>query len=368
MTTSEVRGYDRNHGAIPHIDGSKHILTITSALSSQFSEPTNLSVSDLKTLFPQHTVTCALQCAGNRRHTMRTQLKEVQGIDWYDGAVMNCVWRGPRLRDVLLHMGAVKDDKSSWEGKHVAFACYQTECQEDSWYGASIELSRAMRGDMDVILALDMNGSTLAPSHGFPIRVIAPGIAGARCVKWLDRITVQDTESKNHYQQFDYKVLPPEAEDKEKAKDYWGKTPAIQDMPVNSIIGVPQSGNTIQTDKQGFLEVRGYALPSGEYGPVTKVEVSADDGHTWTEATIDPPDLSMLPDEWVKECMKDEARSFKWAWVLWRTKVKIEKGQGRRIWSKATDKAGNVQEPRSQWNLRGVAYSGYGEARDLNVE
>jgi len=36
---------------------------------------------------------------------MRTLLKEVQGIDWFDGAVMNCVWKGPRLRDVILAAG-----------------------------------------------------------------------------------------------------------------------------------------------------------------------------------------------------------------------------------------------------------------------
>jgi len=36
---------------------------------------------------------------------MRTFLKEVDGIDWGDGAVMNWRWRGPRLRDVLLKVG-----------------------------------------------------------------------------------------------------------------------------------------------------------------------------------------------------------------------------------------------------------------------
>jgi sulfite oxidase len=25
---------------------------------------------------------------------MRTKLKEVNGIDWFDGAVMNCKWSG----------------------------------------------------------------------------------------------------------------------------------------------------------------------------------------------------------------------------------------------------------------------------------
>jgi len=87
---------------------------------------------------------------------MRTKLKEVNGIDWFDGAVMNCRWRGPRLRDVLLKSG-VKIPRDKWSSAHVAFACFQTPCQDDEWYGASIELERAMREDADVILALEVS-------------------------------------------------------------------------------------------------------------------------------------------------------------------------------------------------------------------
>jgi Oxidoreductase molybdopterin binding domain len=87
---------------------------------------------------------------------MRTKLKEVNGIDWFDGAVMNCRWRGPRLRDVLLKSG-VKIPRDKWSSAHVAFACFQTPCQDDEWYGASIELGRAMREDADVILALEVS-------------------------------------------------------------------------------------------------------------------------------------------------------------------------------------------------------------------
>lgn len=37
----------------------------------------------------------------------------------------------------------------------------------------------------DVILAYEMNGEPLTRDHGFPIRVIVPGVVGARNVKWL---------------------------------------------------------------------------------------------------------------------------------------------------------------------------------------
>lgn len=127
---------------------------------------------------------------------MRTRLKEVQGLDWYDGAVMNCKWEGPRVRDVLLQAGVdegvrqwreektgtkaagdVRDEEDGgkvqaeaeggdrsdlYHGLHVQFACDLVPTQEDSWYGGSIDLTRAMDPEMDVILALKVCGSHLS--------------------------------------------------------------------------------------------------------------------------------------------------------------------------------------------------------------
>jgi sulfite oxidase len=92
---------------------------------------------------------------------MRTLQKEVNGIDWGDGAVMNCHWRGPRLRDVLLKAGP------NFKGKaHVAFACYSTDVQEDTWYGGSIELERGLSLDGEVILALEVCLATAFTNDG----------------------------------------------------------------------------------------------------------------------------------------------------------------------------------------------------------
>lgn len=112
-----------------------------------------LTVDQLKGQFRQHEVICTLSCAGNRRHTMRTLLKEVQGIDWDDGAIMNCVWKGPRLKDVLIEAGVDMDDHKTG---HVEFACHQVSCQQDGWYGASLELERVLNDDADILLALEV--------------------------------------------------------------------------------------------------------------------------------------------------------------------------------------------------------------------
>ena len=195
-----------------------------------------------------------------------------------------------------------------------------------------------------------MNGEALTKEHGFPVRVVVPGIAGARSVKWLDRITVQTMESSNFYQQHDYKILPPEAVDTESAEKFWDTTPALQTMPVNSAIAVPEPGSRVERSAEGKVRVKGFALPSGDGGAVVKVEVSGDGGKTWTEAEIE-----------------HDAYESKWSWRLWRANIEMSTGKGLKILSKATDEAGQVQPERSQWNLRGVAYNGFGETTDVEV-
>ena len=279
---------------------------------------------------------------------MRTLLKEVDGIDWGDGALMNCTWRGAWLRDILSDAGL---DVRKGQESHVAFSCIATKVQQDDWYGASIELQRAMSEEADVLVALEMNGTALPVGHGYPVRMICPGIAGCRSVKWLDRISVQSEESDNFYQQFDYKILPPEAVDAEAAKSYWGETPPLQDMPLMSVIAMPQTGEVVERSASGTVLVKGYAVPSAGQGPVTSVEVSADDGKTWKDANI----------------VAGGGRECKWSWALWEIEIHLNKGQGQRLLSRAKDRGGNEQNPHPQWNLRGVAYDGYGEARDLSV-
>lgn len=198
-----------------------------------------------------------------------------------------------------------------------------------------------------------MNGVALSPRHGFPLRSIVPGYIGARSVKWLDRVSISTEESPNHYQKKDYKVLPPTATDAETAEHYWDAVPAMGDMPINSCVAVPSTDSTVKLDSDGMIEVRGYAVPHGSDGPVVKVEVSGDEGQTWVEAELDRG--------------PEENRS-KWTWVLWRARVKLEKGQGRKIWSRAEDKGGNKQElERSGWNLRGVGYNGFESVWDLKT-
>lgn len=180
--------------------------------------------------------------------------------------------------------------------------------------------------------------------------MVLPGIVGVRWVKWLERITIQDHESPNVYQQRDYKVLPPDATDSKSAENYWGCTPPMYDLPINSVVAVPSDWETVSVPPSGTVEVKGYAIPGGADGPVIGVEVSGDSGKSWVQAELN-----------------ESSRSSKWCWVLWRASVKMTLGTKVDILSRATDAGGNSQKEHSQWNLRGVGYSGYGRAKDLTI-
>lgn len=80
-----------------------------------------------------------------------SDIQKVQGILWNDGVICNAKWAGVRLRDVLLSAGI--DDSING---HVCFASHVTLCQDDSYYGGSIPIEKAMGIHDDVLLAYDV--------------------------------------------------------------------------------------------------------------------------------------------------------------------------------------------------------------------
>ena len=78
-------------------------------------------------------------------------------------------------------------------------------------YAASIPIERALSPDCDVLLAYEMNGEPLPRDHGYPLRVVVPGVVAARSVKWVEKVIVSGEESDSHWQQEDYKGFCPGA-------------------------------------------------------------------------------------------------------------------------------------------------------------
>jgi len=141
-------------------------------------------------------------------------------------------------------------------------------------YGASIPIEKAMDPKGDVLLAFEMNGQILNKDHGYPVRVIVPGVTGARNVKWLGnvflpfinclkintyvkgKIVVSPKESDSHWQQNDYKGFSPSTD--WDTVDF-SSAPAIQELPVISAICDPLEGDSVKL-VNGKVPLRGKRL------------------------------------------------------------------------------------------------------------
>ncbi|KAK6114629.1 Oxidoreductase molybdopterin binding domain family protein [Brugia pahangi] len=211
--------YVRNHMPVPLIDATKHKLTIE-GISIQ--QPFVLSLDDLKRDFTCVSVNATLQCAGNRRSEMDA-IKKVQGLNWKSTAIGNAKWTGVRLKDVLIKAGINPNDKRI---KHVIFRGADKD-NEGNNYETSITFEKAMKDE--VIIAYQMNDKDIPRDHGYPIRLIAPGIVGARQVKFLSTIILSEEESKSHWQRRDYRGLPPFIGPNDKQN--FELVPSIQDYP-----------------------------------------------------------------------------------------------------------------------------------------
>ncbi|KAF9980826.1 hypothetical protein BGZ75_007943 [Mortierella antarctica] len=330
--------FKRNHGPIPDIRLEDHQVYI-GIQTGQPSEKVNwkvLNMQDLMTKWPKATITASLQCAGNRREGL-AQLKEVKGVIWKSGTISNAVWSGPRLCDVLKDVAGIPEDlhHEMIRNFHVALEA-DDSVVEDTCYGSSIPLRKAMDPLGDVILAYEMNGKPLSRDHGFPIRVIVPGYIGARSVKFLQKILIQPQESNSFYQRKDYKILPPWV-NSSNVDAAWDSTVSLGEMNVQCVICTPMEKEIIPSSKP--VTVKGYAI-SGGGRAIYRVELSADGGKTW-----EPVDkIEQTP---------DKISGMYWAWALWEKKLPKIMTTSELV-ARAYDSSGNIQPEFPIWNYRGV--------------
>ena len=320
--------YVRNHGGIPELDPETYRL----AVAGPGGRTVLLSLDDVMARHPHRTVTAAMQCAGNRRSDLGA-LKPVTGTPWDAGAIGNATWTGIRLADLLGEVGVGAES-----GGHVAFTAHD-DCTVEGRtirYGVSIPLAKAMAPE--VLVAFAMNGAPLAPEHGFPLRLVVPGFAGARSVKWLDAIGVQDEPSGNYYQRGDYLLFPPHVS-KESQDPALGVP--IDEMPVNAAICEPARGAHLPA---GHVALRGYAIASGRN--VARVDVTADGGRSWVQAELDRGDGAP------------------WSWTLWRAELDLPPGE-HELAVRAWDSAQQTQpaDLAEVWNFKGYLSAAWHRVR-----
>nr|GEW36545.1 sulfite oxidase [Tanacetum cinerariifolium] len=328
--------YKRSHGPIPVVDDLQRYSVSFNGL---IDKPKELFMKDIMSL-PKYNVTATLQCAGNRRTAM-SKSRTVRGVGWDVAALGNAIWGGAKLADVLELVGIPKLTSTTPSGgKHVEFVSVD-RCKEENGgpYKASIPLSQATNPEADVLLAYEMNGETLNRDHGYPLRVVVPGVIGARSVKWLDSINIDSQVCQGFFMQKDYKMFPPSVN---WDNIDWSTRRPQMDFPVQSAIC---SLEDVNVGKYGKIAIKGYAVSGGGRG-IERVDISSDGGKTWKEASrYQKPGVQYIT---------DDEKSDKWAWVLFEAEADVD--SNTEIVAKAIDTAANVQPEKVEdvWNLRGI--------------
>jgi sulfite oxidase len=165
--TPADRFYVRTHVSKPKVDPAAWRLRVDGLVEQDVA----FDLAELKRL-PRTELVAVLECAGNGRSFFEPG---VAGMQWQNGAVGNARWSGVRLADIL-HRAGVKPAATQ-----VLLQGADVPMGKVPHFIRSLPLTKAMHPD--TLLAFDMNGAALPSSHGFPLRVIAPGWAGDWWVK-----------------------------------------------------------------------------------------------------------------------------------------------------------------------------------------
>jgi DMSO/TMAO reductase YedYZ molybdopterin-dependent catalytic subunit len=193
----------------------------------------------------------------------------------------NALWRGVRLKDLL-------------QGAGIKEGVVDLKFSASDGYTDSIALERAI--NEATILVYEMNGEPLTSPHGFPVRLLIPGIFGMKNVKWITKIEAVNYDFKGYWQRRGW-------DDK---AEY--KTMSRIDAPDSSI--------------KGSTTIAGIAFAGDR--EISKVEVSTDGGKTWEQAEIKPA-LS------------------KYSWVLWHKQWSPAQAGKYLLKVRATDGRGDTQ-------------------------
>jgi sulfite oxidase len=307
--------YVRNHGTVPELDTGTWRLRVDGDVERELS----LSLETLREAFRERQVTATLQCAGNRRAGL-IAIRDIPGeAPWGPGATGTATWTGVALADVL----ALAGPRSG--ASHVGFegADMSPEAKPAQLFGGSIPLDKATRPE--VLLAWGMNGGSLPPVHGGPLRAVVPGYIGARSVKWLERIELRSEPWRGYFQHVVYRLVP------EHETPGPGVGIALGLVALNSAILSPADGDTVAAEG---VTVRGYAFAGGERH-IARVDVSTDDGDSWSEARL-LDDLGP------------------WAWRQWEITLELSPGE-HEIMVRAWDSSAATQpeDAAALWNPKG---------------
>lgn len=200
-------------------------------LGGLVDRPLELSFDDLLSR-PQVERTITLCCVSN----------EIGGP-----LVGNAVWQGVRLADLLDEAGVRSDAEQVFSRSLDGWTC-----------GFPVDVALDGR---DCLVAIGMNGEPLPIAHGFPARLVVPGLYGyVSATKWLSSIELATWDKEGYWIPRGWSRLGP--------------------VKTQSRVDVPRPGQRIAP---GEFVIAGTAW--AQHTGVARVEVRIDD-EPWREATL----------------------------------------------------------------------------------
>ena len=203
--------------------------------------------------------------------------------------VGNARWLGVRLDEILAEAG-VSPDATQVVGRSVdGYTC-----------GFPVEAATDGR---NALVAFGMNGEPLPLEHGFPVRLVVPGLYGyISATKWLTEIELTTFEDFEQY------WVP---------RGYADRAPIKIQSRIDSIAGL----STLDVDADGMTAVGGVAW--AQTRGISAVQVKIDDGE-WQDAELG-------------EALNDDT------WRQWAFRFRPENSGRISITTRAVDGDGNVQ-------------------------
>src|ERR1051326_1033633 len=301
ITPSELH-FERHHGGVPDVDPKAYTLLI----HGMVDRPMVFTLADLKR-FPSTSRICFLECSGNLNRTAGPETTPQQ----LAGLTSQSEWTGVPLAALFREVGVKPQAK--W---------FLAEGQDAAMLTRSIPVDKAFD---DAFLAYGQNGEAIRPEQGYPVRLLLPGWEGNSNVKWLRRIELSDRPFMTREETSKY--TDPLANGTARMFSFI--------MDARSLITYPTYPVRVGS---GWIEIQGIAW-SGN-GRITRVDVSTDEGKTWTAAKLQEPVLSKAHTRF--------RHLFNWT------------GGEAVILSRATDESGYVQPTRAEViKFRGLGTTGY---------
>ncbi|OGF57342.1 MAG: hypothetical protein A2Z21_02340 [Candidatus Fraserbacteria bacterium RBG_16_55_9] len=197
--------------------------------------------------------------------------------------ISTALWQGVSLKDLLAEV-VPRQEATTLE-------LYATD-----GYSTAIPLQLALQPG--TLLAYQMNRQPLDARHGFPVRLIVPGLYGFKNIKHLSRMVLSAREYFG----------------------YWERRGWAKEAPVKTLsrITTPAPNTHLQGEKPVWMGGVAFAGVEG----ISRVDVSADDGHSWEPASLEEPLSSYSWSRWVYQWMPSQTGSV----VL---QVRATDGKGR---------------------------------------